>query len=67
MGMLYLHSRSPQIIHRDLKSPNLLVDEHWRVKVRCRFPCNPMHESFSALALISALSGHSWNILLRSC
>ena len=29
--MLYLHGRS--IIHRDVKSPNLLVDESWRVKV----------------------------------
>ena len=35
-GMLYLHARSPPIIHRDLKSPNLLVDSHWRVKV-CDF------------------------------
>ena len=32
-GMLYLHNHAPPIIHRDLKSPNLLVDKHWRVKV----------------------------------
>ena len=37
-GMLYLHSHKPAIIHRDLKSPNLLVDKHWRVKVRPRSP-----------------------------
>ncbi|KAK8600437.1 hypothetical protein V6N12_050291 [Hibiscus sabdariffa] len=26
-GMNYLHRRSPPIVHRDLKSPNLLVDK----------------------------------------
>ena len=35
-GMTYLHSSDPPVIHRDLKSPNLLVDRHWRVKV-CDF------------------------------
>ena len=33
-GMQYLHGHKPLIIHRDLKSPNLLLDKHWRVKVR---------------------------------
>lgn len=32
-GMLYLHSRHPPVVHRDLKSANLLVDAHWHVKV----------------------------------
>lgn len=32
-GMSYLHSRSPPILHLDLKSPNILVDEKWRVKI----------------------------------
>lgn len=35
-GMAYLHLRTPAIIHRDLKSHNLLVDASWKVKV-CDF------------------------------
>lgn len=30
-GMLYLHKQG--FVHRDLKSPNLLVESTWRVKV----------------------------------
>lgn len=32
-GMDCLHTSNPTIVHRDLKSPNLLVDENWNVKV----------------------------------
>ena len=32
-GMLYLHSFQPPIIHRDLKSPNVLIDENGTCKV----------------------------------
>ena len=32
-GMQYLHSRNPPILHLDLKSPNILVDDKWRVKI----------------------------------
>jgi len=35
-GTEYLHQYDPTIIHRDLKTQNLLVDEFWRVKV-CDF------------------------------
>ncbi|XP_057446936.1 probable serine/threonine-protein kinase SIS8 isoform X3 [Lotus japonicus] len=40
-GMNYLHSCSPMIVHRDLKSPNLLVDKNWVVKV-CDFGLSRM-------------------------
>lgn len=32
-GMNYLHTSHPTLVHRDLKSPNLLVDKNWVVKV----------------------------------
>ncbi|XP_062091876.1 serine/threonine-protein kinase CTR1-like [Humulus lupulus] len=35
-GMNYLHQLQPPIVHRDLKSPNLLVDSRYTVKV-CDF------------------------------
>ncbi|KAL8233789.1 hypothetical protein R6Q59_019889 [Mikania micrantha] len=35
-GINYLHCLCPPIVHSDLKSPNLLVDKNWTVKV-CDF------------------------------
>lgn len=45
-GMNCLHSSIPTIVHRDLKSPNLLVDEDWNVKV-CDFGLSRLkHNTF---------------------
>ncbi|XP_020215642.1 probable serine/threonine-protein kinase SIS8 [Cajanus cajan] len=43
-GMNYLHNSTPVIVHRDLKSPNLLVDKNWVVKV-CDFGLSRMKHS----------------------
>ena len=52
-GMLYLHAHSPPIIHRDLKSPNLLVDGHWRVKVS-DFNLSKLLEEGTAMSSMAA-------------
>lgn len=45
-GMNYLHTSHPTIVHRDLKSPNLLVDKNWGVKV-CDFGLSRLkHHTF---------------------
>lgn len=45
-GMNYLHTSMPIIVHRDLKSPNLLVDKNWVVKV-CDFGLSRLkHHTF---------------------
>ncbi|KAM7256576.1 hypothetical protein ACFE04_012317 [Oxalis oulophora] len=45
-GMNYLHRSNPVIVHRDLKTPNLLVDKNWIVKV-CDFGLSRfMHHTF---------------------
>ena len=42
-GMNYLHHCSPPIVHRDLKSSNLLVDKNWTVKVMLKFNFSNLH------------------------
>ena len=51
--MLQLHSHKPPVLHRDLKSPNLLVDRHWRVKV-ADFNLSRVMDNNSVLSSINA-------------
>ena len=50
--MNYLHCSNPPIVHRDLKSPNLLVDKTWTVKVISFFDFDPSSGCFFELFLI---------------
>ncbi|KAL3650753.1 hypothetical protein CASFOL_007156 [Castilleja foliolosa] len=57
-GMNYLHSSYPVIVHRDLKTPNLLVDNNWVVKV-CDFGMSRLqHNTF--LSSKSAAGTAEW-------
>ncbi|XP_047941666.1 probable serine/threonine-protein kinase SIS8 [Salvia hispanica] len=57
-GMNYLHTSHPIIVHRDLKTPNLLVDKNWAVKV-CDFGMSRLqHHTF--LSSKSAAGTAEW-------
>ncbi|KAL1318545.1 hypothetical protein HN51_070862 [Arachis hypogaea] len=54
-GMNYLHNCTPVIVHRDLKSPNHLVDKNWVVKV-CDFGLSRMkHSTFLSFRSLQEL------------
>lgn len=57
-GMLYLHSSNPPIIHGDLKSPNLLLDSSFTVKV-CDFGLSRVKHA-SKLSVASKMGTPEW-------
>ncbi|TKY61054.1 Serine/threonine-protein kinase EDR1 [Spatholobus suberectus] len=63
-GMNNLHNCTPVIVHRDLKSPNLLVDKNWVVKV-CDFGLSRMkHSTFlSSRSTAGTVSYHNFYLV----
>uniref|UniRef100_A0ACD5XEC2 Uncharacterized protein n=1 Tax=Avena sativa TaxID=4498 RepID=A0ACD5XEC2_AVESA len=57
-GMNYLHTSIPTIIHRDLKSSNVLVDKNWTLKVSNFGMSKLKHHSF--LSSKSAAGTSEW-------
>lgn len=62
-GMNYLHTSHPTVVHRDLKSPNLLVDKNWVVKV-CDFGLSRMkhHTYLSSKSTAGTVSFYLRNV-----
>lgn len=51
--MLYLHTRSPAINHRDLKTANLLVTSQYQVKVGARWSVCVQYGTGAALGAVT--------------
>ncbi len=58
-GVAYLHARG--VVHRDLKSPNLLVTAHWRVKIADFHLSKLLEGAGSGTAAVSTTAGGAMN------
>ena len=54
-GMGFLHSQAPPIIHRDLKSANVLVDNNYHCKVKLLCGTDVLSNKFPFLCRLSTL------------
>ena len=58
-GMAHLHARSPPVLHRDLKSSNLLVGSDWTVKVSDYVTCPIVEAATRAQTVVPGTQGRA--------
>lgn len=63
-GLAYLHSRSPPVVHRDIKAANLLVDKNFVVKL-ADFGCSKRNDVTKSFTTIGSVPWMAPEVILQ--
>lgn len=63
-GLHYLHSRSPPVVHRDIKGANILVDLNFKVKL-ADFGCSKRNDLTKSFTTIGSIPWMAPEVILQ--